>query len=192
MVKILKIALLGGALLLGAAKSASGEASAFNALFCPECWTYLWGGGSLDMKGNCAECGKYPIELEAGRMSWWWCTEEQKWAATECQENARKHCCTQEESVAAVVAAGPGTFETWYCPLHREFLVMRLPMLMQVVCLSCTRPTVKVPAVERSWYWCRSEGLWAPTACPMDPVKACCAKRSGRLLAYPHSGPIAR
>ena len=192
MLKILKIALLGSLLLLGAAKSLPGESSAFTALFCPECWTYLWGGGTLDMKGNCAECGKYPVELEARRLSWWWCAEEEKWGATACKQNERRHCCTEEESVAAVVGPGPGTFETWYCPEDRSFRVTRLPVLMQVVCLTCARPAVKVPAVERSWYWCRNEGLWAPAACPMNPVKGCCARRSGMLLAYPELGPLAR
>src|SRR5436190_23790214 len=73
MMKILKIALLGSVLSLAASKSLPGESTRFNALFCPECWTYLWGGGTLDMKGNCAECGKYPVELEGRSMSWWWC-----------------------------------------------------------------------------------------------------------------------
>ena len=192
MVKIIRIALLGSLLLLGAAKSVSGESAADKALFCPECWTYLWGGGSLDMKGNCAECGKYPVELEVRRMSWWWCTEEQKWSPTECRENVRKHCCIQEESAAAVVAAGPGTFEAWYCPFDHAFRVLRLPIVMQVVCQACARPAVKVNGVERSWTWCHDEGLWAPEACPMDPVKGCCVKRGGTLLAHPESGPIAR
>jgi hypothetical protein len=192
MVKILKIALLGSLLLLGAAKSVSGECSAFKAPFCPECWTYLWGGGSLDLKGNCAECGKYPVELDVRRMSWWWCTEDQRWSATECPQNARMHCCTEEESVAAVVAAGPGTFEAWYCPDHRSFRVYRLPILMQVVCRTCARPAVKVFGVERSWFWCRNEGRWAPTACPMNPVQGCCVQRGGTLLAQPESGPLAR
>ena len=126
MMKILKIALLGSVLSLAASKSLPGESTRFNALFCPECWTYLWGGGTLDMKGNCAECGKYPVELEGRSMSWWWCAEQQKWNATACEQNARKHCCTQEESIAAVVGPGPGSFETWYCPEHRAFRVAQL------------------------------------------------------------------
>jgi len=61
-----------------------------------------------------------------------------------------------------------------------------------VVCRTCARPAVQVPAVERAWYWCRTEGLWAPAACALNPVKGCCEKRGGTLLAYPEFGPMAR
>lgn len=188
MKRILRLALLGGLLLAGAAGPEGDGRSGFNVLFCPECWSYLWGAGALDMKGNCAECGRYPVEVEAQKVSWWWCSEQHRWVDAACDRG----CCTREESLATVVPAGPNVFKAWYCPDHREFRVFRLPVAMQMVCRRCARPAVRVSAVNRTWTWCRNEGLWAPAACPMNPADHCCETRTGTLLAIPDPGPIAR
>src|SRR5436189_3437881 len=75
--------------------------SRYTALFCPECWTYLYGPGSTNMMGNCAACGKYPLELEVRTMKWFWCDTQHLWLEEACNEAALRHCCTRWESMAA-------------------------------------------------------------------------------------------
>lgn len=190
--EVLGVVLLAALLPLGGENPVAAERAAFKVLFCPECWTHLWGDGALDMKGNCAECGRYPVELECRKASWWWCAGEEQWRDTPCARNEDARCCTQEESLAAVVAPGPEIRKTWYCPGHRAFRMIRLPVTRQVVCASCARPAVRTPGDHRTWFWCENEGLWAPDACPLNPGKQCCTKRAGTLLAWPDPGPIAR
>jgi hypothetical protein len=189
MTKVVNTALLGVILFLGATNPAGAQRIAFKTLFCPECWTYLWGGGALDPKGNCAECGKYPVELETRRMSWWWCAKENRW--TEGPGDDPKGASAPEESLAVVVPKSE-VVGVWYCPGHQSFQVCRLPLIQQVVCVSCARPAVRAFGSERTWYWCKNDGLWMPTPCSPKPGKGCCEKRSGMLLAQPESGPIAQ
>lgn len=199
MKKMLVLSLLGGFLLMGAATPAPAAipaaipaATTFRALFCPECWVYLWGPGALDVTGNCGVCGKYPVEIEAQKASWWWCDLEKKWRRAPCAANWMKRCCTEEESLAMVSAAGPEVFEAWYCPAHRQFYVTRIPILMQAVCRICARPAVRVEAREMAWYWCEYDGVWGTAPCPMAPARKCCAKRDGTLLVKVDPGPIAK
>jgi hypothetical protein len=187
--KILNITVVGILLFLGASGPARAQRSAFATLFCPECWAYRWGGGALDLKGNCAECGKYPVELEARRVSWWWCAKEHFWRETPGKDG--KGCSVREDSLAIVVPRSE-VIDVWYCPGHQAFRVWRLPVTRQMVCVPCARPAVRTFGSERAWYWCQSDGLWAPAPCPLNPAKGCCTKRSGMLLAQPDSGPIAR
>jgi len=189
MKKFLALSVIFGLLLAGTANPAP---ATFKALFCPECWDYVEGPGSMDMRGNCGVCGKYPVEMEANRVSWLWCEGGKKWRRTPCPESWMKRCCVQEESLAAVAAPGRGTFEAWYCPSHRQFYVFRLPILMQTVCRTCARPAVKVDAMEKAWFWCATDGLWYTEACSMNPVQKCCAKRDGTLLVRLDPGPIAK
>lgn len=190
--KILSFSLLTLVLVLGGAGPPSSDASAFKTLFCPQCWEYLWGAGSLDMKGNCAECGKYPVELDVRPFSWWWCSEAKQWKESACERAGERACCTRKESLAAVVPAGPGVTKAWYCPAHDAFKVVSLPIVKVMMCSACGRPAVRVPAVERSWYWCANEGQWSEVECSMNPVRACCARSAGMLFAAPDAGPIAR
>ena len=192
MKKMIAMTLLGGLLLSGPAHPAPAASPPFMALFCPDCWDYLWGPGAVDMKGNCGVCGKYPVEIEAQPMSWWWCGREKKWRRAPCSQNWMMRCCTGEESLAAVVAPNPKMFEAWYCPAHRSFFVYRLPILSQRVCRTCGRPAVRVDAMGWVWYCCETDGVWAPRPCPMNPVKKCCAKRDGLLLVKPEAGPMAQ
>jgi len=184
--KTLSLTLLGLLLLLpSTAASADPSRSRFTSLFCPECWSYLFGHGTTDLKGNCAACGKYPLELEVQTMSWWW--------------SADRHLCAQEplpgalreESLAAVTRPGPRLVRAFYCPEHRSFHGVRLPLLQAMVCAADSKPMVSVWASRRTWFWCQSEGVWAPAACPMNPVQKCCTPRTGLLLATPEPGPIA-
>jgi hypothetical protein len=91
-----------------------------------------------------------------------------------------------------VAGTGSNLVSTSYCPLHRTFKGYRLPVLGLMVCVDCARPMEPVQAVRRAWFWCVSEGYWAASPCPMDPVKHCCARREGLLLATPVPGPIAK
>jgi len=144
------------------------------------------------MKGNCAECGRYPVELEARRVSWWWCSEGKRWSESVCERAGELQCCTREESLAAVVPASADVLKAWYCPGHASFKVIRLPIVSVMVCQACIRPAVRAFAVERSWYWCEYEGMWSEKECPLNPARSCCTKRGGMFLAAPESGPMAR
>jgi hypothetical protein len=188
--KIISIAFV---LLLNLPSALSSTAApGYTTLFCPECWQYLSGDGSTDLKGNCAACGKYPLELEVQTMSWFWCRRQHQWLRSPCLAAAMERCCTLEESQAVVAGTGSNLVSTSYCPLHRTFKGYRLPVLGLMVCVDCARPMEPVRAVRRAWFWCVSEGYWAATPCPMDPVKHCCARREGLLLATPVPGPIAK
>ena len=166
--------------------------SRYMALFCPECWTYLYGPGSTNMMGNCAACGKYPLELEVRTMKWFWCGTQNLWLAEACNEAALRHCCTRWESMAAVTRPGPGLHRSFYCPEHRRFAGMRLPLLQLMVCPEGGKPMATAWAARRAWYWCGMEGTWAATPCPEEKVQHCCVKFEGLLLATPESGPLAR
>lgn len=190
--KVLATSLLGGLLFLGSAGLSRSETTRFEALFCPECWEYLWGPGAVDMRGNCGGCGKHPVEIEATPMSWWWCAREKKWRRAACAQSRLKKCCVGEESLALRVAPGSEVFEAWYCPSHRAFYVYRIPILSRWVCRTCAKPAVKVDAMERAWYWCATDGGWGMTPCPLNPTKKCCTKHSGILLVKPEPGPIAK
>ncbi|HLY74661.1 MAG TPA: hypothetical protein VKU80_11140 [Planctomycetota bacterium] len=190
MSKRLLFILLTGLLLLLAASSSSKPAGSFEALFCPQCWDYLWGAGSVDLKGNCAACGKYPVALEGQTAMWWWCSSQERWLEAPCDQSAVRHCCAGEESIA-LVSPGADVFWAWYCPVHRTFDGVTLPVLGIPICGTCARPAVKVQATRRAWYWCESEGVWNPSACPLDPVRKCCAKHQGILLVSPQPRPWA-
>jgi len=184
--------LFGGLVLLGAGRPAETASVRFSAPFCPDCWSYLVAPGSLDMKGNCASCGKYPVDLDVQRMEWFWCGREKAWRRAPCAENWMKRCCQGEESLAALVPPGAGVFEAWYCPAHQAFAVIQIPILAQWRCKVCARPAVKVNAQERGWFWCEMEGMWNETPCAMNALRKCCEKRGGLLLVKPEAGPIAR
>jgi hypothetical protein len=143
------------------------------------------------MKGNCAACGKYPVELRVGVAEWWWCAREGQWRETPCADSAARSCCAREESPALAEFFGPEGFAAWYCPRDRTFRTFGLAILGTRVCANCGRPAVKVHAAKRTWFWCDSEGIWALEACSMNPVRRCCVKREGLLLAMPRSGPFA-
>ena len=180
------------AALLAMPSTATKETSRYTALFCPECWTYLYGPGSTNMMGNCAACGKYPLEMEVRNMKWFWCGSQHHWLEETCKEDPLRHCCTLWESMAAVTRPGPELARTFYCPEHRSFTGMRLPLLQVMVCTQGGKPMLTVCAARRAWYWCKMEGVWASTPCSMDKVKHCCAKYEGLLLATPEPGPIAK
>jgi len=164
----------------------------YTALFCPECWTYLHGPGATNMMGNCAACGKYPLELEVRNMKWFWCGTQLRWLEEACPQNPLRHCCARWESMAAVTRPGPELHRTSYCPEHRSFHGVRMPLVQVMVCAQGGKPMTAAWAVHRAWYWCGTEGFWAATPCPMEKVKHCCAKYEGLLLATPETGPIAR
>jgi len=192
MCKRLSFLLVAVLLLLPAASVSAKPAGSFEALFCPECWDYLWGAGSVDMKGNCAACGKYPVQLDVQSATWWWCSGERKWLKSPCVDSTEQRCCAREESLALAAPLGPNLFSAWYCPAHRTFAMVELPILGIKMCGVCARPAVAVHATKRAWYWCGSEGVWGPAACPADPVEKCCVKREGLLLVKPPPGPMAR
>jgi len=185
---------LGALLLLSTSATPSAPArSPYTTRFCPECWMYLVGPGDLTMKGDCASCGKYPLDLEVRTLQWFWCQTQHLWLKDACKENPLRRCCRPEESIAMQARPGPGLVRAFYCPEHRSFTTgVRLPLIQVLVCARCTKPMVSAWAADRAWYWCAMEGVWAATPCPMDPVKHCCAKREGRLLATPEPGPFAR
>jgi hypothetical protein len=164
----------------------------YTALFCPEEWVFLVGDGATDMKGNCAACGKYPLELEVRNLPWFWCTTQRLWLEEPCKENPLRHCDTAEESIAAVTRPGPTLLHAFYCPEHRTFNGVKLPLVGVMVCPENGKPMAAVWATQRAWYWCTLEGLWAMVPCPMNPVKHCCAKSEGLLLATPELGPYAK
>jgi len=172
-------------LLAAPVASAVPSGGQFTSLFCPECWTYLFGHGVTDMKGNCAACGKYPLELEVRTMSWFWSPREHRWL----QEPVKNS--TREESLAVLARPGRGIFRAFYCPEHRTFNGVRLPLLPIVVCAVDGKPMAEVQATRRTWFWCEMEGLWTATPCPMNPVQKCCTPRTGLLLATPEPGPLA-
>jgi hypothetical protein len=180
--KIIFLGVVAGLILLGAAQAAPPPSAPFEAAFCPECWEYLWFSGSTDMKGQCALCGRYPVNLDVQVMTWFWCGTGQKWLRAPCAENRKKHCCTGVNSLAVAEASGQSVRGAWYCPAHRSFGVYALPLLGRMVCAECVRPAVRVQAIDRAWYWCLNEGVWAEAPCPMNPVAKCCTKRSGLLL----------
>jgi hypothetical protein len=179
------------ALLLAGAPAANASPSRFTALFCPECWTYLFGHGTTDLRGNCAACGKYPLELEVRTAKWFWCSRQHRWLTEECAEHPRQHCCALEDSLALVARPGPDLVRAAYCPLHRSFNGVRMPLLQIMTCASDGRPMVSVWAARRAWFWCELEGQWGASPCAMDPVKHCCTPRQGLLLATPEPGPLA-
>jgi hypothetical protein len=187
--KILSLSLLALLLLSGPAPSA--RTSRFTALFCPECWTYLFGHGTTDLRGNCAACGKYPLEIEVQEMKWFWCSRQHRWLTEECKENAERRCCTMEDALAAVEKPGPGLLRAAYCPLHRSFNGVRMPLLGILTCASDGRPMTPVWAVRHTWFWCAMEGQWIGSRCALDPVKHCCTPHEGLLVATPEPGPIA-
>jgi hypothetical protein len=189
--RIFALSLMGGLLLFCGASTAAAAPACFKIRFCPDCWKYLWAPDAVDSKGYCGACGKYPVYLEAQCVSWFWCAGGNKWLRAPCNENPLKRCCTREEASAALVTSGPRVLDLWYCPADRTFAVCSLPILMRFICKTCGRPNVEVTAIERAWYWCEIDGVWAPEACPMSPVKKCCSERKGLLLVYPDLGPIA-
>ncbi|HLY12520.1 MAG TPA: hypothetical protein VKW04_24670 [Planctomycetota bacterium] len=189
MKKILSLTLL--ALLLLPASESSSKASRYTALFCPECWTYLSGHGTTDMRGNCAACGKYPLELEVQTMKWFWCSHQSRWLQEECKDSARLPGCTREDSLAVVAKPGPDLVRAAYCPLHRSFNGVRMPLVGIMTCAVDGRPMVSVWAARRTWFWCDMEGQWVGSPCPLNPVKHCCTAHEGLLLATPEPGPIA-
>jgi hypothetical protein len=180
--KFILFAAVAGFFLLGAAQAASPTPAPFQAAFCPECWEFLWFSGSTDMKGQCALCGRYPVNLDVQIRTWFWCGTGQKWLPAPCAENRKKHCCAAVNSLAVAEAGVQGVRNAWYCPTHRSFEVTPLPVVGRMVCVECLRPAVRVQAIFRAWYWCSNEGLWADAPCPMNPVMKCCAKRGGFLL----------
>jgi hypothetical protein len=187
-----KLLLLAGtAIFILTLNSAANPAHAghFSKLFCPECWTYLGGANSVDTKGNCAVCGKYPVELEVLQRSWYWCAHEGKWLEAPCKESPRERA---EGSFVLLVGSGPRLVSSWYCPRDRKFGAVPLKGLAVRACVSCGGATVQVPAVQKAWYWCALEGVWAPEPCPMNLVKKCCTKFEGVLLAAHDPGPIAK
>jgi len=189
--RVFALSFVGGLLLCFCGAGAPAAAPArLKIPFCPDCWQYLWVPEGLDAKGNCVACGKYPVELEADLVSWFWCARGNKWLRAPCNKNPLKRCCTQKETSAALVTSGPEVIDRWYCPADRTFAVCSVPILMRFICKNCARPAVEVTAIERTWYWCETDGVWAPEACRMSPVKKCCSEHQGLLLVSPDFGPI--
>lgn len=187
------LVVLAGALLLLAAGRAASEPPVREAIpFCPECWVFLEVPGSLDMKGYCAGCGKYPTELNTQRMEWFWCARGKAWRRAPCGENWMRRCCAGEESLAEVVPPGVPLFEAWFCPAHQSFDVLQVPILAQRRCKVCARPAVLVNARERAWFWCETEGVWGSAPCAMNGLRKCCAKREGILPVRWEAAPIAK
>lgn len=171
--------------------SAQSKAPRYSVLFCPEEWVYLVGDGATDLKGNCSACGKLPIDLEVRNRMWFWCGTLKVWLEKPCAENAARHCDVPEESIALVAGPGPNLLPAWYCPEHRSFNGVRLPLLDLMVCAENGKPMVQAWTARRAWYWCAMEGVWAAVPCPMHPLKGCCEKREGLLLSAPEPGPLA-
>ena len=174
------------------ASAVPAQPSRFTSLFCPECWTYLFGHGTTDLRGNCATCGKYPLELEVQTVKWFWCARQHRWLQEECKDHARFRCCSLEDSLALVTRPGPELVRAAYCPLHRSFNGIRMPLLQIMTCAEDGRPMVSVWAARRTWFWCGMEGQWATSPCPLDPVKHCCSRKTGLLLATPEPGPLVK
>jgi hypothetical protein len=143
------------------------------------------------MKGDCAACGKYPLELEVRNLKWYWCGTQHLWLEESCKESPLRHCCKPGESMAILARPGPELARAFYCPEHRSFSGVKLPLLQVLVCAQDGKPMVSTWAAQRAWFWCSMEGLWAAAPCPMDGAKHCCAKRGGSLLATPELGPYA-
>src|SRR5690349_19164396 len=120
--------LVGTALFILAATSSAAPAptSRFSKMFCPECWTYLSGPGSLDLKGNCSACGKYPVELQVTLKTWVWCSGHETWRTTPCEDAVRERCCRKEESFAVLTPIGKGMIDSWYCPRDGQFAAFPL------------------------------------------------------------------
>ncbi|HLY75629.1 MAG TPA: hypothetical protein VKU80_16020 [Planctomycetota bacterium] len=137
------------------------------------------------MKGNCAACGKYPLELEVQTISWSWSPKKHVWLQESVQGSL------QSESLAAVTRPGPGLVRAYYCPEHRSFTGVRLPLIQTMVCARDGKPMVAAWASHRTWFWCETNVGWALTRCPEDPAKHCCTPRTGLLLATPEPGPMA-
>jgi hypothetical protein len=190
--KLLLLPLAAALLLPLAATTSPLQAPSYTALFCPEEWIFLLGGGATDMKGNCAACGKYPLELEVQQQPWFWCTTQRRWLQEPCKENFLRHCDLAEESVAVVTRPGPGLLRAFYCPEHRSFNGVKLPLVGVTVCAENGKPMAWAWATSRTWFWCELEGVWAAAPCPMNPVKHCCARHEGLLLATPETGPYAQ
>jgi hypothetical protein len=188
--RLLALTLIGGLLLLSGASTAAAIPASLKIPFCPDCWEYLWTSDAVDANGNCVVCRKCPVYLEAERVSWFWCARGNKWLRAPCNGNPLKRCRLQEAATMALITAGPGVLDRWYCPADRTFTPLSLPIQMRFICKTCARPAVAVLAMERSWYWCEIDGVWAPEACPMSPVKKCCSERNGLLVVYPDLGPI--
>jgi hypothetical protein len=189
--RLLSLTFVSLLLLPAFSSSAAPASSRYTALFCPECWTYLYGQGSTDMKGNCAACGKYPLELEVQTMKWFWCADKHRWLQEPCAQHSHRNHCLPAESMALVAKPGPDLGRAAYCPLHQSFTAVRLPLVGVKVCAQCSRPMVSAWATRRTWFWCEHEGYWAASACPENPVLHCCTKRQGLLLATPEPGPLA-
>jgi len=183
--KLLSLTLLALLMLPAPAASADPARSRFSSLFCPECWTYLYGHGATDLKGNCAACGKYPLELEVQTMSWYWSPQNHLWLQDPMKGTL------PAESLAAVTRPGPGLSRAHYCPEHRNFKGVRLPLLQRMVCAEDGKPMVLAWASHRTWFWCEWDGGWSLTRSPEDPIKHCCTPRTGLLLATPQRGPMA-
>ncbi|HVR85079.1 MAG TPA: hypothetical protein VMU54_12255 [Planctomycetota bacterium] len=183
--KLLSLTLLALLMLPAPAASADPARSRFSSLFCPECWTYLYGHGATDLKGNCAACGKYPLELEVQTMSWFWSPQKHLWLQDPMKGTL------PAESLAAVTRPGPGLSRAHYCPEHRNFKGVRLPLLQRMVCAEDGKPMVLAWASHRTWFWCEWDGGWSLTRSPEDPIKHCCTPRTGLLLATPQRGPMA-
>ena len=162
----------------------------FSKMFCPDSWKYLTGPGSIDMKGNCAVCGRYPVELEVALRSWFWCSRQTLWLDSPCAESAREACCSPVENLALLAAPGTEMTSSWYCPFDQAFAAFS-PWRMPPACSLCGRAAVRAAAVNRAWFWCELEGMWGTEPCPMSAVKKCCTKYEGMLLAKPDAGPIA-
>lgn len=179
--------LLAVLLLPGTPGTAESSRSRFTALFCPECWSYLVGHGALDLKGNCENCGKYPLELEVQTMRWYWCEAQLRWLVEPCA----RHDDMGFESLATVTRSGPTLERAAYCPEHRSFTGVALPFIKAKACPVDLKPMTAVWATRRTWFWCESEGQWAASPCPMDSMKHCCTPRTGLLVATPEPGPLA-
>src|SRR6185295_4675785 len=129
----------------------------------------------------------YPLELEVQTMRWYWCEAKHLWLAEKCAG----HQDPGFESLATVTRSGPTLQRALYCPEHQSFTGFRLPLIQTMVCAVDQKPMTPVWATQRTWFWCESEGQWAASPYPMDPVKHCCTPRTGLLVATPEPGPLA-
>jgi hypothetical protein len=184
MVKFITVLLAAGLALLGPTGAAT-PGSEFRTAFCPECWRFRSGTGTMDVQGQCKVCGKLPVEINAASIPWYWCTVHRFWHRKPCEESKHERCLSLRESLAAVIEPGQEySLRLRYCPECRTFPHPR--GIAASACPTCRKPTVTADAVQRTWFWCRHDLQWKEEPCPEFGHEFCCSPRTGWLLARAH------
>lgn len=153
--------------------------------FCPECWKFTSEGSGLDMEGRCLACGKKPVMVEAGMLTWVWCPAHQGWHRKACAKTPPQ---LPSGSIAILFPQGSLRATSGaYCPADRILLGIEN---LAMPCPVCTRPLTKAESVQDRWYWCSTERLWRSAPCSMNHLRHCCTQRKGAILAYPFELPM--